>query len=549
MIKKIYNIGRNSISAISDTEKTALSVGDPWVEREILQGNINFDNIHRIRKSILSKEEQDFLDNETNILCSMLDDWNIIHKERDMSVKVWNYMREKKFFGLVIHKKFSGKGFSAAAHSNIVIKIATKSISAAVTVMVPNSLGPGELLYHYGTDEQKNMFLPNLATGIDIPCFALTSPTAGSDATSIVDEGIVCFQEYNGKNILGINLKIDKRYITLAPIATIIGVAFKLKDPKKLLKNIGKEGITCALIPHDHPGIEIGHRSYPLGQAFMNGTIRGKNIFIPIDWIIGGQKMAGQGWRMLLECLSIGRALSLPACGVANSFLSTLSTSAYSIVREQFNSPIGNFEGVEAKLAEMVGLSYISNATRQLTISAIDLGLKPAVASAISKYYLTEFGRIVLNHAMDIHAGKAIIMGPRNYIANAYLATPISITVEGANIMTRNLIIFGQGIMRCHPYMKKEIECLLKNDVSSGLENFSKFFKKHLLYFIKNTLRAIFHSLTCSFLIKGYKKSKFNLYYKKINHLSCIYAFLVDVFLISFRAKIKFKERISVFYQ
>ena len=533
------------MAPISITEQLALDAGDCWYEKEIFQGKPNFNALHQCKPFSLSKEEQDFLNNETEILCQMLDDWQITHIDHDLPIEVWDYIRKQGFFGLVIAKDYGGKGFSAAAHSEIVTKISTKSASAAVTVMVPNSLGPSELLHLYGTDKQKKMFLPKLASGDEIPCFALTGPTAGSDATSLPDKGIVCHGAYQGKNILGIRLEnIDKRYITLAPVATLIGLAFQLSDPEHLLNETGQEGITCALLPHNHPGLGIGNRALPLNLAFMNGTIRGENIFIPIDWIIGGQKMAGEGWRMLLECLSVGRAISLPACGTANALVSTITTSAYSVIREQFNMPIGYFEGVEEKLAAMGGLTYLANATRQFTVSAIDSGSKPSIASAISKYHLTEIGRIVLNHAMDIHAGRAIITGPNNYLATAYQATPIGITVEGANIMTRNLMIFGQGAMRCHPYIKDESASLLDKDEEKGFNAFSKLFKKHLRYMTNNTLRALWYGLTCGATAPGYT-SKFNRYYKKITHLSTAYACINDIALVTLGSALKRKERLS----
>ncbi len=530
---------------ISKTEQIALDSGDCWFEKEIFQGQPDFKLLHESKAFTLSQEEQDFLDNETKTLCDMLDDWQITHVDRDLSEEVWTYMREQGFFGLVIRQEYGGKDFSAAAHSEIVMKIATKSVSAAVTVMVPNSLGPGELLHHYGTDAQKQKFLPRLAAGIDIPCFALTGPTAGSDATSLPDKGIVCHGEFEGKKVLGIRLEnINKRYITLAPVATLVGLAFQLEDPDKLLKNTGQEGITCALLPHDHPGLEIGNRAIPLDQAFMNGTIRAKEAFIPIDWIIGGQEMAGQGWRMLIECLSVGRAISLPACGTANALLSTVTTSAYSMVRHQFKTAIGHFEGVEEKLAQMGGLAYLANATRQFTVAAVDAGKKPAVASAISKYHLTEIGRDILNRAMDIHAGRGIIMGPNNYLARGYQATPIGITVEGANIMTRNLMIFGQGAMRCHPFIRAESESLMEKNEKKGFEQFSNLMKKHIGYLTKNTLRTFWHGLTCGVTARGYN-SKFNWYYKRITRLSCVYACINDISLITLGGALKRKERLS----
>src|SRR6185437_4681806 len=375
--RMIFAKAKGVLPSISETEQLALNAGDSWYEQEVFRGEPNFELLHNIKKFELTKEEQSFLDNEVAHLCSLLNDWDIIEKTCDLSVEAWNYIRQNKFFGLVIAKQYGGLGFSAAAHSQIVMKISTRSPSAAVCVMVPNSLGPGELLFHYGTTEQKDYYLPRLADGLEIPCFALTGPTAGSDATSIPDEGIVCQGEYNGKTVLGIKLRnVDKRYITLAPVATLVGLAFQLKDPDGLLNGVRRVGITCALLPHDHVGLEIGNRLYPLKQAFMNGTVRIKESFIPIDWIIGGQKMAGEGWRMLVECLSIGRSISLPACGTSNALFSTVMTSAYAAIREQFKVPIGSFEGIEEALAKMGGLTYMMNATRQFTVTAVDVGVR-----------------------------------------------------------------------------------------------------------------------------------------------------------------------------
>lgn len=543
LTQRIYLKAKKILPAISETERLALNAGETWYEKEIFQGNPNYHVLHQIKKFELSKEEIDFLHNETNTLCSMINDWQISHVDHDLPVDMWEYIRKNGFFGLVIPKAYGGKGFSAAAHSEIVMKIATRSSSVAVTIMVPNSLGPGELLCHYGTTEQKDYYLPRLASGEDIPCFALTGPTAGSDATSIPDIGVVCKGDYKGKEVLGIKLKnINKRYITLAPVATLVGLAFKLEDPDLLLSGYGREGITCVLLPHDHPGLEIGNRLYPLNQAFMNGTVRVKESFIPIDWIIGGQKMAGEGWRMLVECLSIGRSISLPACGAANSLLSTVTTSAYAIIREQFKVPIGTFEGVEEALAKMGGLAYMINATRQFTVAAVDSGIKPSVASAISKYHITENGRTVLNYAMDVHAGRGIIMGPNNYLATAYQAVPICITVEGANIMTRNLMIFGQGAMRCHPFIRKEYEALACND---GCFDFDKALYGHVGYLMHNRIRAGFHSWTLGIFANGYRSSKFHRYYKQISRLSSVVASVSDMMLVILGGKFKYKERLS----
>ncbi len=540
--KSIYAKAKTVLPAISETEQLALNAGDSWWEKDLFQGKPDYDKLHNLHKFQLSLEEQKFLNEETNQLCAMIDDWKITHHDKDLPADVWNFMREKKFFGLVIKKEYGGLGFSAAAHSEIVLKVATRSASAAVTVMVPNSLGPGELLHHYGTTKQKEYYLPRLADGREIPCFALTGPTAGSDATSIPDLGTVCMGEYNGEVTLGIRLtNVDKRYITLAPIATLVGLAFQVKDPDGLLGGVGKPGITCALLPHDHPGLEIGNRLLPLDQAFMNGTIRIKDSFIPIDWVIGGQEMVGEGWRMLVECLSIGRAISLPTCGTANSLLAAITTSAYAAVREQFKVPIGNFEGVQEGLGKIGGLTYMMNATRQFTVAAVDSGIRPSVASAISKYHLTENGRTVVNWAMDIHGGRGIIMGPNNYLARMYQSVPVAITVEGANIMTRNLMIFGQGAMRCHPYIRTTYESLMRED---GLKDFDRAVFGHFGYLAQNKARALFHAITGGKFAHGYA-SRFNNYYKQISRLSSAEAFISDAILIMLSGSLKVKERLS----
>ena len=540
--KVVFAQAKKVLPSISETERLALNAGDSWWEKDLFQGQPDFNKLHSLKKFELTAEEQSFLDNETEQLCAMIDDWQATHHDKDLSVEVWNFLREKKFFGLVIKKEYGGKGFSAAAHSEVVLKVATRSASGAVTVMVPNSLGPGELLYHYGTEQQKEYYLPRLADGREVPCFALTGPTAGSDATSIPDMGTICIAEHNGKNVLGIKLtNVDKRYITLAPVATLVGLAFQVKDPDGLLGNVGRVGITCALLPHDHSGLEIGNRLLPLDQVFMNGTVRIKETFIPIDWVIGGQAMVGEGWRMLVECLSIGRAISLPTCGTANSLLSTVTTSAYAVVREQFKVSISNFEGVQEGLGKMGGMTYMMNATRQFTVAAVDSGIRPSVASAIAKYHLTETGRTVLNWGMDIHAGRAIIMGPNNYMGRTYQSVPVAITVEGANILTRNLMIFGQGAMRCHPYSRTIYESLMDKD---GLEIFDKAAFSHAGYLMQNKTRALFHGITAGILAKGYD-SKFNHYYKQITRLSSAEAFISDASLLILGGSLKVKERLS----
>lgn len=534
----LFNRARKSMPRLSKTEEEALNAGDTWLEQDIFRGVPNWERLAAINTE-LSVEEQAFLDNETETLCSMLDEWTIA-QTHDLPANVWRYIKDNGFFGLVIAKEFGGKGFSARAHSDIVAKIASRSGVASVTVMVPNSLGPGELLQHYGTKEQKEYYLPRLAKGIDIPCFALTEPDAGSDATSIKSSAIVVEKIINGETILGVNLTLNKRWITLAPIATLIGLAVNLIDPKGLLKGVGEEGITCLLISRDTENLEIGQRHLPANQPFMNGTIRGENVFVPLTNIIGGQEKAGHGWQMLVECLSIGRSVSLPALSAASSGISYLTSSAFARVRRQFNVEISQFEGIEEKLAEIAGLNYLINATRLLTVAAVNEHKKPSVASAITKYFNTELARIVINNAMDIHAGRAVVVGPRNYLVNYYQGIPISVTVEGANIMSRNLLIFGQGSMACHPFVRDEFYAITQDDKIA----FRPLIWSHIKYFMQNFAKTVCTAWTGGWLITvpnhGLKRQ-----YQRLTRLSYAYAWLADLSLIYLGGALKRKERLS----
>lgn len=534
----LYKTAGKSIPKLSKTEEEALNAGDTWLEQDIFIGKPDWQRLSSVSTE-LTEEEQSFLDNETHTLCTMLDEWEI-SQEYDLSPKVWNYIKESGFLGLVIPKEFGGKGFSARAHSDIVMKIATRSGVAAVTVMVPNSLGPGELLNYYGTDEQKSYYLPRLAKGIEIPCFALTEPGAGSDATSIQSEAIVVKKKVEGKSVLGLNITLDKRWITLAPIATLIGLAVNLKDPDGLLKGEGEEGITCLLIPRDTENLEIGNRHLPADQPFMNGTLRGKDIFVPIDTIIGGQKRAGSGWQMLVECLSIGRSISLPALGAGTSSVSYLTTGAFARIRRQFNVEIAQFEGVAEKLAEIAGLNYLINSTRLLTVAAVNEHKKPSVASAITKYFNTELARIVVNDAMDVHAGRAVVVGPRNYLNSLYQSVPISITVEGANIMSRNLLIFGQGSMACHPFIRDEFYAIS----TENKEAFRELIWKHINYFMQNFAKAVCSAWTGGLFITVPDNSM-KREYKKLARLSHAYSWLADLSLIYLGGDLKRRERLS----
>ncbi len=534
----LYARARKSILKLSKTEEEALNAGDTWLEEDIFRGAPDWVRLSEIN-SALTADEQSFIDNETETLCAMLNEWEI-HQCCDLPPNVWKYLKDNGFFGMVIAKEYGGKGFSARAHSDVVIKIASRSGVAAVTVMVPNSLGPGELLQYYGTDEQKAYYLPRLAKGTDIPCFALTEPGAGSDATSIKSEAIVVKKQVDGKMVLGLNLTLNKRWITLAPVATLVGLAVNLRDPDGLLKGEGAEGITCLLIPHDAENLEIGNRHLPAEQPFMNGSIRGENIFVPISSIIGGQKQAGHGWKMLVECLSIGRSISLPALGAASSTISYLTSGAYSRIRRQFNIEIAQFEGIEEKLAEIAGLTYLINATRLLTVAAVNQHKKPSVASAITKYFNTELARIVITNAMDIHAGRAVVVGPRNYLFSYYQSIPISITVEGANIMSRNLLIFGQGSMACHPFVREEFYTISRDDKVG----FRKLIWQHITYSLSTFAKTVCSAWTGGIFISA-PKNPLQLKYKRLARLSHAFAWLADISLITLGGDLKRKERLS----
>ncbi|MBS0289468.1 MAG: acyl-CoA dehydrogenase [Proteobacteria bacterium] len=545
--EKIFTWFRGALPLMSQTEQQAIEAGGVWLEKDLLQGTMDWKQFLSMQKPNLKPEEQAFLDEKVEILCRMLEDWKIVHELSDLTPEIWAFLKAEKFFAMIIPKEFGGLGFSAFAHSCVITKIATRSISAAVTVMVPNSLGPAELLLHYGTIEQQQHYLPRLACGDEIPCFALTSKEAGSDASAIEDNGIVCKGNHEGKEVIGIRLNFDKRYITLAPVATVFGLAFKLYDPNHLLFDKIEVGITLCLIPTNHPGVQIGQRHFPLNMAFMNGPIRGKDVFVPIEWIIGGAKMAGSGWRMLMECLSAGRGISLPALSTATGMLSLRMTSAYCAIRKQFSVSIGTFEGIEQPLARIAGLTYLLQATRSLTACGVDQGFKPSVATAIAKYHMTEMARKVINDAMDIHGGRGIMLGPSNYLGRGYQAIPISITVEGANILTRSLMIFGQGAIRCHPYVKKELQAaqLYNTDKEEALKLFDKSLISHIGYFISNAVKCFTFAVSCGYLSFVPTNHKTKVYIKKLNWLSVALAFATDIALLSLGGSLKRKENTS----
>ena len=476
------------LPSISVTEQEALDAGDVWLEGSIYQGKPDFDALRAVPEAKLSSEEQAFLDGPVKELMAMVDD-SVIQNSKHLPEHILDFLKKERFFSLIIPKEFGGLEFSPYANSTIVGTIATKSSAVAVTVMVPNSLGPGELLLHYGTKEQQAHYLPRLANGREIPCFALTSPEAGSDAGGIPDRGIVTKGMFEGKEVVGMEVTWDKRYITLAPIATVLGLAFKVEDPQGILGGKEHLGITCALIPKSHPGVELGNRHDPMGIRFYNGTTRGDKVFIPMEFIIGGQQNIGRGWQMLVSCLGAGRGISLPALGVSTSQVAFKSASEYAAVREQFGLSIGQFEGIQEKLADIAGKTYLQESMRVLTTEGLGMGLKPSVVTAIAKYHMTEVGRDVLDSAMDIQAGKAIQNGPQNTLASGYVAQPIAITVEGANILTRNLMIFGQGVMRCHPYLQSMVESIHSDDKGADAE-FNGILRKTIGYSTANSLRA-----------------------------------------------------------
>jgi len=530
---------------ISDTEKTALEAGTVGWEGELFSGNPKWAQLLAEPKPELSAEERAFMDGPVEELGKLINDWEISHEIADLNPETWDYLKKHRFFGMIIPKKYGGLEFSAYAHSMVLQKVASMSPTAASTVAVPNSLGPAELLLHYGTDIQKNHYLPRLAVGLEVPCFALTSPYAGSDATSIPDTGVVCKQEWHGKETLGLKLNFDKRYITLAPIATVIGLAFKLHDPEHLLSAQAERGITLALIPRNTPGLEIGRRHLPLNIPFQNGPVRGKDIFIPLDYLIGGPDFIGQGWRMLVECLSVGRAISLPSNAVGAMKHAAFSVGAYARIRKQFNQPIGRFEGVEEALARVAGYTYACGALASATAAAVDRGERPSVPSAIAKYHTTELGRAAIADAMDIAAGKGVILGPRNWIGRAWQGAPISVTVEGANILTRSLMIFGQGAIRCHPYVLKEMQAAALPDPVERLTKWDAILFEHIGFACSNAARSLLLGLSFNLLAQTPGDAKTKRFYRKLTRYSAALALIADVSMLTLGGKLKVKERLS----
>jgi len=537
---------KRMLPPMSTTEREALEAGTVWWDGELFTGGPDWKKLLSAKAPALSAEEQAFIDGPCEELCRMIDDFDITHRRADLPPEVWDFIKKKGFWAMIIPRKYGGLEFSAYAHSSVVVKIASRSSTVASTVVVPNSLGPAELLLHYGTEEQRNHLLPRLARGEEIPCFGLTGPRVGSDASAIPDTGVVCRGVHQGRETIGIRLNFSKRYITLAPIATIIGLAFRLFDPEKLMGGDKTDyGVTVALVPRNTPGITIGRRHFPLNGPFQNGPIQGKDVFVPLDAIIGGPKMAGQGWRMLVEQLSVGRCISLPSIATGGAKGGVYSCGAYARIRRQFNLPIGKFEGVEAVIARMAARTYLMDAARSVTLAAIDSGEKPAVPAGILKYHLTEFGRMVANDAMDVQGGKGIMLGPKNYLGRGYQMVPVSITVEGANILTRSLIIFGQGAIRCHPWVLKEMNAAQEPDREKGLREFDVALFGHIRYTISNAVRSFFGAVTLSRIVKSPRPGPTTRYFEHINRFSASFALAADVAMLALGGYLKKKENLS----
>lgn len=545
---KIFVKFKKVTPVISDTEQTAIDTGTVWWDGELFSGKPDFNKLIDLPDPKFTQEEQSFFDGSVEEICREIDDWKIVYELKDLPTSVWQKMKDSGIFGMIIKKKYGGLEFSNYAHAKIVMKIASRGVTAGVTVMVPNSLGPGELLQHYGTEEQKNYYLPRLAKGLEIPCFALTSPFAGSDAGNIPDYGIVSQGDFTDpitgetkKNILGITIFWEKRWITLAPVATLLGLAFKMFDPNSLLGDKKDIGITCALVPTSLKGVNIGRRHFPSGSVFQNGPTWGADVFIPLDYIIGGVEQAGQGWKMLIECLTVGRCISLPATSVGGGKIAAYTTSLYSVIRDQFKISIGKFEGVNEAIARICANVYQMEASQDLALAALDTGHVPSVISAILKYNNTEKLRKTILDALDVHAGKAVVAGPRNYLLSFFQAVPVAITVEGANILTRCLMIFGQGAIRCHPYALKEMQSAFNDDGKS----FDKLFASHLHFVLCNGFRSFWLSLTNAIFVSAPSKNATAKYYKYLTRATSNFALLVDGTMATVGGSLKFKEKLS----
>ena len=545
--RRVFATYRRILPKMSDTEREALEAGTVWWDGELFCGDPDWNKLLAYPVPKLSAEEQSFMDKEVKQACALVDDWKVTSEAYDLSPEAWQYIKDKGFLGMIIPKRYGGLEFSAYAHSQIVTRLSTRCSALSVSVMVPNSLGPAELLLHYGTEAQKDHYLPRLARGVEVPAFALTSPWAGSDAGSIPDVGIVCKGLWKGQEVVGMRVTWDKRYITLGPVCTILGLAFHLYDPDGLLGDRKHVGITCALVPRDTPGADIGRRHVPLNAMFMNGPTRGKDVFMPLDYVIGGPAMVGQGWRMLMECLAAGRSISLPSSNAGMAQLTARTVGGYARVRSQFKMAIGRFEGVEEPLTRIGAYTYMMDAVRKMTAGAIDLGEKPSVVSAIAKYHVTERARKVVNDGMDIVGGKGICLGPSNFIGRAYQQLPIGITVEGANILTRSMILFGQGAIRCHPYVLKEMKAAYNSDAEQGLRDFDEALFGHAGFTVKHAFGALFKGLTGSHFVSvpASVAPETRRYYQQLTRFSSAFAFLADISMLVLGGELKRREKLS----
>jgi len=543
--KPIFSFARGVLPPMSDTEREALEAGDVWWDADLFTGNPDWSKLLANEPATLTDEEKAFLNGPVDELCGMLDDWKINWEWRDLPGEAWSFIKKHKFFGMIIPKEFGGLGFSPYAHSEVVRKLSSRSLAAAVTVMVPNSLGPGELLMRFGTKEQQDRWLPRLADGRDIPCFGLTSPEAGSDAASMIDRGVICKGTFEGREVIGLKLNWHKRYITLGPVSTLLGLAFKAYDPDHLVGTEEDLGITVALIPTHLPGVEIGRRHLPAMQVFQNGPNWGRDVFVPLDYIIGGKERLGQGWKMLMTALAAGRGISLPSLSAAGAAYAARTTGAYARIREQFGISISKFEGIEEPLARIAGTAYLLDAARRLTCAALNQGHHPAVISGIMKLHATERMRIVIDDAMDIHGGKAVIDGPQNYMGSLYRAVPVGITVEGANILTRNLIVFGQGAIRAHPYLLAEMNALREADRARGLDEFDKSLWSHVGHSFKTLFRAWGRSWTGGMFAPAPDAGEATRFYRQLSRYSSAFALTSDMALLTLGGALKRKEMLS----
>ncbi len=545
LTKPIFRMAQHALPQLSDTEREAIEAGDVWWDADLFAGNPDWDKLLAFAPATLSDEEQQFLAGPVDELCGMLDDWKISWELHDLPPEVWDYLKAHKFFAMIIPKKYGGLGFSAYAHSEVIRKLSSRSLSAAVTAMVPNSLGPGELLIKFGTKAQQDYWLPRLARGEEIPCFGLTSPQAGSDAASMIDSGVVCHGTFEGQEVLGIRLNWHKRYITLGPIATVLGLAFKLRDPDHLIGERDDIGITLALVPTHLPGVSIGRRHLPAMHVFQNGPNWGRDVFIPMDNVIGGVDQVGKGWKMLMSALAAGRGISLPSLSAAGAAFTANVTGAYARIREQFHIPIAKFAAIQERLGRMAATAYLLDAARRMTCASLDDGHHPAVVTAIMKAQATDRMRVSVNDAMDVHGGKGIMEGPLNYLGSLYRGVPIGITVEGANIVTRSLIQFGQGAIRSHPYLLKEMMALQDTDRARGVDAFDQAFWAHVGHSIANTFRAWGRAWTGGLFAPAPDAGAASPFYRQLSRHASAFALAVDLALLSLGGGLKRQEMVS----